>query len=511
MKLQLALVFGEHMILQQGVSIPVWGRSANNDEICVELSGVRETAIAENGEWFMKLPAMEACRKTSMSVTSKLTGEKIVFEDVAIGEVWLAGGQSNMEFIMKYDVDAPETLHGEDDEDLRYFCFPHAPFLGYLEKETCPDQGFWRKWKGEENKKFFSAVGTYMGMILRKKLDVPVGIIACNWGGTPASAWTSMEDLKGNEKLKAVLEEYEKNCSLIDFRKYYESSELPVPLPSPQQLDFEDRFMMGEDMTEFFKNFENMPMPDISVWSTYPIAPRSATRPAGLYEMMLKRVHPYAIKGFIWYQGEDDDARGWYDFYDESMVTMIKCWRKLWGEDLPFYQVELAPFEGVGITGAKAYDVMRHKQAKAAESLEDVYDVCILDAGERFNIHPRHKKLVGERLGRIVMKHSYGDESLTADCPIFEKAERNGDEIVIAINNAAEGLCAKGELKDVLLLKTDDTSLDYEYELDKERLILRGQFKDLEKISVEYCEMNYCVAVLYNSEGNPLFGFRCEV
>ena len=109
------------------------------------------------------------------------------------------------------------------------------------------------------------------------------------------------------------------------------------------------------------------------------------------------------------------------------------------------------------------------------------------------------------------MKHSYGDESLIADCPIFFKAERSGDEIIITVNNTADGLYTKGELKDVLLLRSNDTSIDYEYELDKDRLILTGHFKDLEKIRIEYCEMNYCEAVLFNSEDNPMFGFKCEV
>ncbi|MBQ9425884.1 MAG: hypothetical protein IJU42_08080 [Erysipelotrichaceae bacterium] len=510
MKLQPALIFGEHMVLQQGTKIPVWGRSAKNDEVTVELGDARETAIAVNGEWMVTLPAFEACEQTVMRISSKLTGEKIVFEDVAIGEVWLAGGQSNIEFIMKYDFDAPETLKSKDDQDLRYFCFPKTPFLGYLEKEPCSDQGFWRRWEGEENKKMFSAVGAYMGKILREKLDVPVAVIGCNWGGTPASAWTSMEDLKNNEKLKRVLEEYENNCSLIDWRKYIETSERPIPIPTEKQLEFEDRFMMGEDMSEFFKNFENMPRPDISVWSTYPLAPRSATRPAGVYEMMLKRVAPYAIRGVIWYQGEDDDARGWQDFYDESMITMIRCWRKLWGFDFPFYQVELPPFEGVGMTGAKDYALIRHQQAKAAVSLDDVYDVCILDAGEKLNIHPRHKKIVGERLGRIVMKHTYGDESLTADCPIFEKAERKDDEILIRFSNCADGLAEKGNLRDRLFIKSGEKDLDYEYEIRGDVLRMKAQLP-VAAVSVEYCETNYCPAVLFNSEGNPLFGFRCEV
>ncbi|MBR5340698.1 MAG: hypothetical protein IK151_02090 [Erysipelotrichaceae bacterium] len=509
MKLELGRIFAEHMVLQQGADIPVWGRSANNDEITVRLGDVEEKTVAENGVWSLTLPKMDYCSKTTFTVTSKITDEKICFEDVAIGEVWLAGGQSNMEFIMKYDVDCSETVKSEDDPDLRFFNFPQTPFLGFLEKESCPDHGFWRRWVGSDNKIMFSAIGAYMGMILREKLNVPIGIVGCNWGGTPASAWTDMEDLKNNEKLKEVLDEYERNCAQIDFRKYYETSELPVPLPTKEQLEFTERFMMGEDMTEFFKNLGNMPKPDPSIWATYPIAPRSATRPAGVYETMLKKVAPYAIKGVIWYQGEDDDARGWYDFYDESMKTMIICWRRLWGYEFPFFQIELATFEGVGITAAKAYNLMRHKQEEAAKALNKVYDVCILDAGEKFNIHPRHKEMVGERLAYMVLKHVYNDNSRTADCPRFASIDKSDDQITITFSDTAAGLEIRNDLKEVLCVSNENNRLEYEYSLDKDRLVLKGDFKG--SIKIEYCEMNYCLPSLFNSEGNPVFGFTAEV
>ncbi|MBQ6222594.1 MAG: hypothetical protein IJJ44_08280 [Solobacterium sp.] len=510
MKLQLAEIFGEHMVFQQHKEIPVWGRSAADDEILVELGEDRVCANTDNGFWKVVLPPQEPGTGITLKVASKVTGEVLQFTDIAVGEVWLAGGQSNMEFIMKYDVDAEEMKNSEDDPDLRFFCFPQTPFLGYLEKEPVPEQGFWRRWEGPSNKIMFSAVGAYMARILRKELRVPVGIIGCNWGGTPASAWTAMEDLKNNEKLSPVLEEYENNCSQIDWRKYIETSELPVPVPDEKQREFNDRFMMGEDMTEFFKNLGNLPKPDISIWGTYPIAPRSATRPSGLYEMMLKRVAPYALKGFLWYQGEDDDARDWADFYDESMKTMIQSWRRLWAEELPFFQVELAPFRGVGITGAKKYAEMRHLQHKVSLELADVHDICILDAGEEFNIHPRHKRLVGERLGRSVMRHVYGNDKYIGDCPSLSSVKRGEDCIEFTFDHA-EGLHIRGDLHQDLFLYAGERSLEYEAEVTGEHLVLKGNFRNEPEIQIRYCEENYCVAKLFNSEGDPVYGFTCSL
>ena len=186
MKLQPALIFGEHMVLQRDKEIKVFGTTAVGDTVTVTLCDETVSAPAEDGVWEVTLSKKNACDKTTMTISSKVTEETIEFKDVAIGEVWLAGGQSNMEFLMKFDYDFEETAKLPDDNKLRYFCYPQTAFKGFLETENnCPNWGFWRKWDDVENRKQFSAVATYAAMILRKKLDVPVGIVACNWEERP--------------------------------------------------------------------------------------------------------------------------------------------------------------------------------------------------------------------------------------------------------------------------------------------------------------------------------------
>ena len=509
MKLQVALIFGEHMVLQREKPIRIWGTCASNDVVTVKLNKQCVSAEAQRGRWCAVLEPENTCSCTSLEICSQVTGERIRFDDIAIGEVWLAGGQSNMEFIMKYDYDFQETNNLPDDTLLRCFTYPQAAYPGFLEINTCEESGFWRLWTDEQNRKFFSAVATYMGMKIREAQDVPVGIISCNWGGSPASAWTSMEALKSAEELMPILEWHKQACESTNWAKYIPASEVENPPLSPEQQDFNDRFMMGEDMTEFFRNFDPSKLPQLD-FAPFTPGPRSTVRPAGLYENMLCKVAPYSIRGFLWYQGEDDDARDWAEFYDVSMITMIKSWRDLWKEQLPFYQIELAPFRGIGVTGAKKYALMRHRQAKAAESLPDVFDVCILDAGEEFNIHPRHKKIVGERLGRMVLKHSYGDASFVADCPRAAEATRNGDKISISFSNTAGKLYATDTLREYLSVFADGAAVDYDTEIDGDILLIRGAFGE-GRVRIEYCETNYCVASLFNRENNPVFGFAFEV
>ena len=196
MKLQPAMIFGEHMVLQRDVPIPVWGQSVRNDTVTVTLGESRAACETANGRWKVTLPATAACGRTEMTISSAKTGERIAFTDVAVGEVWLAGGQSNMEFLLKYDEEAEQRYAEPADPDLRYFRYPTVNFAGCLEKDAYPDDGFWRPLTDRENKGMFSAPAAYMGRRLREALGVPVGFVGVNWGGTPAAAWTDMESLK---------------------------------------------------------------------------------------------------------------------------------------------------------------------------------------------------------------------------------------------------------------------------------------------------------------------------
>ena len=506
MKLKPAMMFEEHMILQQNKTIPVWGTSANNDEITVVLNGVTKKTNTKNGDWYVEFEPMHFNFKTSMTISSKKTDEVITLNDVAIGEVILAGGQSNMEFLMKYDFDYEEVKTYKADHDLRFFAYPQTSYIGFLEKESVGDFGYWRTFEELEDRGMFSAVGAYCGIVLREKLNVPVGIISCNWGGTPATAWINILDIKANEKLKPVLDWQEKANKNTHWQSYIESAFKRLPEPTPEALEFMEKFMMGADLSGFLK--DGPPPMDPDLYNSYMPGPLSCIRPAGLYDLMLSKVAPYPISSVIWWQGEDDDARDWVDFYDESMKTLIESWRKLWKQNLPFFQVELAPFRGKGVTGAKKYDVLRHKQFAATAALDNAYDICILDAGEEFNIHPRHKKIVGNRLANMVLKYAYGLD-INADCPLIRDANRTSNSIELYFDNTYGEIKITDKIKKYLFVKDGENNLDYEVSVNKDILVLTGKFDN--RVTIEYCETNYCEASIFNAEGNPVFGFKVEI
>lgn len=512
MKLQTALMFGEHMVLQRNEPIPVWGRSVRGDTVTVTLGPHSASTVAGDGAWRVELPPMEATERTSMTVSSAATGEKLCFADVAVGEVWLAGGQSNMEFLLKYDECAEDMYAEADDPDLRYFRYPQANFPGCLEKDAYPDDGFWRSWSGRENKGMFSGPAAYMGRQLRRALGVPVGFIGCNWGGTPASAWTAMEDLEANPALAPVFHWHRRMTEDLDLARYYAASERPTPEPSPEEKQGMDDFMMGIGLEEFFKKMAETPPPPPVDYGPYMPGPRAAIRPAGLFENMLCKIAPYALRGVIWYQGEDDDARGWGSFYGESMKTLIGSWRRLWGRELPFLQVELAPFEGVGFTAARDYPQIRAGQREAMDALPGVHNVCIMDVGDRLNIHVRKKKPVGERLALLARKFVYGETALLAESPRCVRAERAEDTVKVYFQNAGEGLSLRADPSEVLDVSADGVPVAVSAGAAGDCLCLTAEaFRNAKKIKLSFAQRNYCVDPLFGSSGLPAFPFTVEL
>lgn len=180
-----AILFHDHGVLQRGKRIPVWGSADPGAPVTVTVQGQTATAVADGeGNWTAVLEPLEASLTETLTVTS--ADETVTFTDVAVGEVWLAGGQSNMEFHMRYDADMAEEQPGCTDGQLRFFDYPEVSYVGQIdEADYGKEYGFWRKCAPEQLERF-SAVGYYFAKDLRRGLDVPVGIIGCNWGGTPS-------------------------------------------------------------------------------------------------------------------------------------------------------------------------------------------------------------------------------------------------------------------------------------------------------------------------------------
>lgn len=359
MELKLAEVFQDGMVMQRQKPIRLFGTAERGVTVTVFWNNER---IAHReipaGHFCIELPAQEAATDGTLTLETA-GGERITLNHVDIGEVFLAGGQSNMEFPLRYDRGC-EALCRNADAHFRFFNVGRYAFPGERTEHLKPEEPYWNRWMRFESgdAPYFSAVAAFFGKELREALpEVPVGIIGCNWGGTSASSWLDPNELSG--ELKIYRDEYEEAIRGLDLAKYKKAQarirrqtysthgnaaqEKTMRIEATKPVNARQRALM--------QIFEKMQK----------VGPESEKRPGGLYETMLCTIVPVTLRGILFYQGESDDSHA--EFYDVLLTRLIACWRRdFMDEALPFFFVQLAPFESWMSTTGEPYPLLREKQ-----------------------------------------------------------------------------------------------------------------------------------------------------
>ena len=338
-------VFGSHMVLQQEKPLVIWGWAQPNETVTVQIAAESRTAQAnERGEWKVELPAMKAGGPFTLTAS----GSSVVrLDDVMVGEVWLCSGQSNMEMGIGMARDGKQEIAAADYPGIR---------LLKVKKRWTPEpqsdiEGAWALcspqsvaeggWGG------FSAAAYYFGRELHKKLGVPIGLIDATWGGTKIESWTPPE---GFAAVPALKQEY-RLVQLGDPHAQAHQQRLE------QVLQDTERWLASAKQA-LAQGTNVPPMPK------YPeelLPPHDLQNRTALYNGMIHPLHPFALRGAIWYQGESNVGEG--KLYTERMKALIGGWRQLWGEgDFPFYFVQIAPWT----YGGKPEVVAEFWEAQAA-------------------------------------------------------------------------------------------------------------------------------------------------
>ena len=215
--LQTAKIFQDGMILQREKEICVWGQSEPETTVTVELQGQKESTIAkENGEWSVWISKLKASEDEVMHISTET--EHLQYKDVAVGEVWVAGGQSNMEFWMRYEKHKEEAMKELPKNRLRFYDVPEIAYDGQIEEFDYTSQAVWRK-ATSEDLEYFSAVGYYFQKSIEEAQNVPVAIIGCNWGGTVSRVWMNPETVK--RVGPAWMKDYEQQIAKLDMDEYW--------------------------------------------------------------------------------------------------------------------------------------------------------------------------------------------------------------------------------------------------------------------------------------------------
>ncbi|MDO4864949.1 MAG: sialate O-acetylesterase [Clostridia bacterium] len=495
--MKLPMIFSDHMVLQRGKPIAIRGEAEAGTTVSVRLSdaqGVIAAAEAhadDAGAWQATLPALEVARGLTLELSAG--DERVRMDDVSVGEVWIAGGQSNMEYWLHFDAENEMALNRPENPDIRFFDYPEVSFEGELEQHDFSDFGFWRRCNSEELP-WFSAVGYYFAERLQAALGVPVGIVGCNWGGTNAACWMDESDLRGSAG-EVWLTEHEKRLEEMDQDDYIqwflsEPSNIqnhPIPGDCPEVLfpglsrEEQRRLMEGPK-----SRYDGV------------IGPLHPCRPCGLYHLMLEKVAPYAARGVIWYQGESDRPHA--DIYDGVLENMIRAWRRLWNDELPFLMVQLAPFgEWFGESG-EAYPTLRACQQRVAERVPQVWLCSSGDAGMRWDIHPKHKRPIGERLALLARGHVYG-ESILCDAPALKAVRREGSRAILDFEHG-DGLYIRGDALNALRVNGQVCPAKVEGECLVIDLPMAEHWK------IEFAWQGYYEVNLYNAAGIPALPFR---
>lgn len=507
--LDVALVFQNHMVLQREKEISLWGITNKDAEINILVQGKKYSGYADKkGKWEIAVGPLETSFDENIIISCE--DETIILSDVQIGDVWLAGGQSNMEFFMRYDADFEQEKDVCNNPNIRFFDYPEVSYVGQIdEADYRKNFAKWRK-ADSDNLEWFSAVGYYFAKEIQKNQNVPVGILGCNWGGTPACAWMDEESvMKGGGE--AFLEDYQNAIEELDLDAYNQAFQSNSggwkidPFADP----FSDLLMRGLGIEEVFEKIMGY-VPDLSqmdMSAMQPVVgPKYERRPGGLYESMLKPLVPYGIKGFIYYQGETDgDTHP--ECYETLFPELINCWRKLWNENLPFLFVQLAPFGKWMTCDGKPYAIIREAQQKTADTVENTGMAVITDVGMEWDIHPKKKQPVGYRLALQAENKAYG-QNVLCEAPTLSNVNIEGDVLVLTFENSGEGLYVisdEGTITGIQILTGNEevNLMETKVETKADKLFIYNINMTGTDVQVVIGPRSFFTVNLYNSAGIP--------
>lgn len=453
-ELRLPPVFASGMVLQQQADVEIWGSAAPGARVRLRASWTRRpsTAVADaRGRWSVRVQTPEAGYEPR-TLTIASGGRRLELRDILIGDVWFVGGQSNMQMNFRGNPDQPveeaqRILLRSNRPGIRLFRVENGYALS--PSDTLRIDGAWTP-ADPEHVREFSVVGYVFGERIHEATGIPIGLVQSAHGGSTAEAWLDRAEL---ERLGGF--------------------DLEL---APERVD--------------------------PVWY--------AVLPTVLYNRMLAPLLPMSVKGVIWYQGESNVARP--EQYRTLFARLIGAWRGYFrNPELPFYFVQIAPYEHAGVNSAK----LREAQLEVMRTVPDTGMAVTLDVGERDVIHPARKEVIGERLAYWALNRDYGLTAFGCRGPELRSMEVRDGRARLQFDYAPNGLSFFGK-----------TPAGFEV-AGSDRIFHPAQARIVpsfwgneglevwsdrvpDPVAVRYGYTNYVDGSLYNTEGLPASSFRTD-
>jgi sialate O-acetylesterase len=517
-----ARLFSDGVVLQRERAVPVWGWADAGSTVTVAFAGQEVSATADAaGAWRATLAALPA---SSEPRTLTIRGSRtLTVNDVLVGDVWLASGQSNMGVPLSSAHNGAAALPLAQDPLLRFFTVTRTTAA-----EPARDvSGTWEATTPKTAGRF-SAVAYFFARDLRARLNVPVAVIHSSWGGTPAQAWTSIAALRQDPPFTRYLDQWE--AALTKHRQVVADPTLAETYRADLkqwQTEVAPAYNAAVKAHQAAKDGSPKPKPS----RPEPVNPDPMGMPSPsarpnvpgvIVNGMIAPLAPYALRGVLWYQGEANGGDGFG--YRSLLPRLIGDWRSQFQRaDLPFLIVQLAGWDH-DTRGAEFHDwpYLREAQLLTSRTVPHTGLAVLSDLGDPKDVHPANKADVGARLALAARSVAYG-ETLVASGPLLAEHVREGTAMRLRFSEVGSGLVigqapwvAAGQqplptdrLLGFAIAGADRRWHDADARIDGDRVVVSSPAVS-EPQAVRYGWANAPRGNLYNREGLPASPFRTD-
>lgn len=487
--------FSDHMILQRERAAAIWGKANAGAEVTVSFKGKSSsTQVGADGKWRAQVETGAADAKGAVLIISA-GKQKIEIQDVLVGEVWFASGQSNMFYTMNRSPEYAGLIAESNHPALRMF---NAPLVTAADNQEDID-GLW-KVATPETVPDYSAVAFFFARKLHLELGIPVGVIKSAWGGKPVETFTSREALNTLPGTKELVD------AMLKDESGYDQTKADAAYATKME---QWKATMAAAKGKSAEERKRLPKK--------PDAPKrpllTEGKPGVLFAAMIHPFVGYTMRGAIWYQGEGNAKPGAVP-YDQTLPLMINDWRKRWADEFSFYYVQLASYHapstepGTPDPWALCQDRMRLVLGTTPKTGMAITN----DVGEANDIHPKNKKDPGERLARLALAKDYSKELIYSG-PLFKSNRVKEGAIRVTFDQSGAGLKSRdgGALKRFEIAGADKVWKWAEAKIDGADSVLVSSAEVKVPVAVRYAwAANPEGANLINSDGLPASLFRTD-
>lgn len=445
-KVTLPKMFSDGMVMQRETKANIWGNANKQATVKVAPSWTKKTYTAKADVNGKWKVAIDTPEAGGPYSITFNDGEKTVLDNILIGELWVCSGQSNMEMQMKGFKAQP--VEGAMTDGLNSRDPQLRLFTVKRNSKFEPVDTVSGRWyeANTGSVREFSATAYYFGRMLRQVLDVPVGLITVAWGGSACEAWMT-----------------------ADWLKAFPDAKIPK---SPEDIKSKNR------------------------------------TPTVLYNGMMHPLIGMAMRGVIWYQGEDNVNR--YKTYGDMLATMIRGWRSEWNiGDFPFYYCQIAPYDYSLINWDYNSALLREQQARVETMVPNTAMAVLMDAGLEYGIHPRKKRQAGERLAVLALKNTYNIAGLP-EFARYKDVEFKGDTAVVSFDKSKEWVYFNNGTTSNLFEIAGEDRVFYPAKAwtERNRVYLKSE-KVSKPVAVRYAFKNWADGDLF-CDGLPISSFRSD-